>query len=483
MIRADVCVIGGGIVGTNILRVLSKYDVKSVLVEALPDIGAGITKGNGGAVHSGYDAKHGTLKAKLNVIGASMYAKLSEELDFPYQNIGTKTVGFNDEDRVVLEKLYKNGVKNKVPGLRIIEKEELLKMEPHVNPEATLALYAPSAGITDPYQVAYACAENAVDNGNEVYVNHKVIDIEKVDDGFIVITSKNKFHTKIVVNSAGVFGDVIGNMVDREQYKIIQRHGAMMIFERSLGFKLNSALYPTPGENTKGNSAIPTCSGNIMAAATAIMTEDKDRHYFEKEEIEQLFNNVQHLVPKFQWNQVIRVFNGLRPVVENSNNDFVIEESQLNPGFYNCIGIQSPGIAAAPAIGEYVVEMINERYKLKPNMKYNPYRKGIVDFSELTMEEQIKLVDEDSRYGNIICRCEIVSEAEIVDAINRPCGARTLDGVKRRTRAGMGRCQGGFCQPKVVDILHRETKMEYKDIYLEEEGSYVLLDLEGEHNV
>jgi glycerol-3-phosphate dehydrogenase len=480
MISTDVCVIGGGVVGTNVLRVLSKYHIHSVLLESNTDIGSGITKGNGGVVHSGYDAHYGTLKAILNVKGASMYAALSKELDFPYKNLPTMTVAFNQQEREKLEELLANGIKNKVPSLRIIEKEEMLKIEPHVNPEAICALLVPSAGITDPYEVAHACAENAISNGAEIFLRNRVLSIEKTEDGFVITTNKDVYHAKAVINCAGVYGDLIAKMAGSNDYEIQQRHGTLLIIDKAIGFELNAILFPVPGQATKGMAAIPACAGNIIIGSTATMKEDKEDKSFTREEVDHLISSAAKLVPELRRQYIIRVFNGLRPVEIHSDNDFVVEESKGVEGFFNCIGIQSPGVAAAPAIAEYVVELLSKRIPLKRKDNYIATRKGIVDFSKLSKERQKEMVDSDNRYGNVICRCELVTEAEILDAIHRPCGATTLDGVKRRTRAGMGRCQGGFCQPRIVEILHRELHLDYTKILLEEEGSEILMDLDGE---
>ncbi|NLC05835.1 MAG: NAD(P)/FAD-dependent oxidoreductase [Erysipelothrix sp.] len=474
MNQFDVIVIGGGIVGTNVLRVLSQYQLKSLLLEKNRDIGSGVTKGNGGVVHSGYDASHGTLKAKLNPIGAAMYSQLAKDLDFPYENKGTLTVGFNDEEAKTLEKLLANGQANNVPGLRLVCQQELREIEPNVNPEATIALYAPSAGITDPYEVAYACAENAIANGAQVKVNTPVVDIIKKNDIYQVVTKDEIYEARFVINCAGVYGDHVAKMAGSHDYEIIERHGTLAIIEKAVGFELNATLFPVPGQATKGMAAIPACAGNIILGSTATVMQDKEATRFTKDEATELFESASRLVPGLKRENIIRIFTGLRPVEVHSNNDFVIEEDKNHEGLYHAIGIQSPGIAAAPAIAEYVVELIKEKHSLVKKEDYNPKRKGIVDFSELSVEDKQKLVKENPAYGNVICRCEIVTEGEIVDAIHRPIGATTIDGIKRRTRAGMGRCQGGFCQPKIMEILHRELGVDYQEILLEETGSNVL---------
>lgn len=476
MNQVDVIVIGGGIVGTNVLRVLSQYQLKTLLLGKNTDIASGVTKGNGGVVHSGYDAKHGTLKAKLNPLGASMYPELAKQLEFSYENKGTLTVAFTEEELETLKQLLANGLANNVPGLRIVDQAEMRSIEPQVNPEAIGALYAPSAGITDPYEVAYACAENAINNGAEVKLNQSVTGIEKTDSGYKVSTQDNTYETRWVINCAGVYGDEIAKLAGSENYEIVERHGTLMIIEKAVGFELNATLFPVPGQATKGMAAIPACAGNIILGSTATMMEDKEATRFTKDEASELFDSASHLVPNLKRENIIRIFTGLRPVETHSNNDFVIEEDKEHEGLYHAIGIQSPGIAAAPAIAEYVVSLINEKHELIKKSDYNPLRKGLIDFSELSVTEKQQLVEDNPAYGHVICRCEIVTEGEILDAIHRPIGATTIDGIKRRTRAGMGRCQGGFCQPKIMEILHRELGIEFKDILLEDVGSNVLLE-------
>lgn len=476
MNQYDVIVIGGGIVGTNMLRVLSKYNLKSLLLEKNQDLASGVTKGNGGVVHSGYDAKHGSLKAKLNPIGAKMYPQLAKDLEFAYENKGTLTVAFEEQEMEVLKELLANGIKNNVEGLRIVDQDELRSIEPQVSPKAIGALYAPSAGITDPYEVAYACAENAIANGAEVLVNQKVIDIQKEETGYLVKTPSHEFRTNLVINCAGVYGDVVAKLVGSQKYELIERHGALMIIEKAVGFELNATLFPVPGQATKGMAAIPACAGNIILGSTATIMEDKEATRFTKEEANELFNSASKLVPGLKRQNIIRIFTGLRPVAQNTDNDFIIEEDKEYPGFYHAIGIQSPGVATAPSIAEYVMEMILEKVTFERKENYNPKNKRIVDFSELSVPEKQKLVKKNPKYGQVICRCEMVTEGEILDAIHRPVGATTVDGIKRRTRAGMGRCQGGFCQPKILEILHRELQIDYKDILLEETGSNILME-------
>ncbi len=475
MKKYDVIVIGGGVAGANVLRELSKYKLNTLLLEGNADIGAGVTKGNGGVVHSGYDATSGSLKAKLNVRGVELFPQLSEDLDIPYKRKPSMTLAFTEEEKETLEKLLENGKNNQVPGVRIIERDEILEIEPSANPDVKYALLAPSAGITEPYIVVYACVENAIKNGAEARVNQRVIDIEKLEDGYRVKTEDSEYETKMVVNAAGVYGDVVANMVNPGKYRIQERHGSIMILDNSEGEDMNATLFPVPGAHTKGMAAIPACAGNIILGSTAEVMDDKENHSFTKDQADLLFNSASKLIPRIKRKDIIRVFTGLRPVEVHSNNDFVIEEDSDNKDFYNVIGIQSPGVAASPAIGEYVVNMIKENHDFIAKEDYDPTRKGIVDFSELDMEGKKELIAKDPAYANVICRCETVTEGEILDAIRRPCGATTIDGVKRRTRAGMGRCQGGFCESRVINILSRELNKKPEEILKENSGSEIII--------
>ncbi len=476
MITCEIAIIGGGIVGTGIARELSKYQLDIVLIEKQCDIASGTTKGNGGVTHSGYDAKYGTLKGKLNVKGALMYPELSKELDFDYRQCGTLTLGFNEDDLKVIEELLINGQKNNVPGVKIVKGEEIFEIEPKAHPKAKYALHAPSAGIVDPYEVAIAFAENAAENGVAFYRNHTVLDITKDEDEFLIMTDHNQFKAKCVINAAGVYGSVIANMAGIKDYLVKPRWGELLIVDKQIGFELNSVLFPVPGKATKGIAAIPACAGNIIIGSTAEEIDDREFVGVSKEGIETLLEGAKKLVPDIDKRFVIREFSGLRPVAMDNNNDFIIEAHDKVKNFINVIGIQSPGIGAAPAISEYVVEIVESLgFKLLEKKDYKRERKKLLKFKTLEIEQKNNMIQINEDYGQIVCRCESVTKAEIVDAINRPVGATTVDGVKRRTRAGMGRCQSAFCQPRIVEILSEELNIPQEQVLLENEGSEILV--------
>lgn len=475
MRKYDVVVIGGGITGTGVIRELSKYNLKIALLERKMDIGVGVTKGNGGVVHAGYDPEPNKLKAKLNVKGALMYPKLSKELGFSYKNTGSMLIGMSDTDLPYLKKLLKNGKVNGVPGIRIIEHNEMKKIEPRVSKDAKYALYAPTAGIVDPFEVAVAFAENANQNGADILISERVQSIKKENNLFYIETQNKTYESKYIVNATGIYGDKVAKMVGIEDYKIKPRLGEILIIDKSIGFELNTVLFPIPGEHTKGIVVIPTVSGNIIVGSTAVMKEDREFISNTTEGINELLSGASTLVPEISSKNVIREFVGLRPVEIGSHNDFVIEESKTVKGFVNAIGIQSPGVASSPAIAKYVAEILeNAGLELKEKLDFNPYRKQHVDMSELSNEEKDKIIQMNPKFGNVVCRCEFVTEGEIISSINSPVGALTVDGVKRRTRSGMGRCQGSFCQHKVLSILSRELGVPKEDILLENEYSQLV---------
>jgi glycerol-3-phosphate dehydrogenase len=470
----DVIIIGAGIIGCSIARELSKYEVSTAVLESNADIATGTTKANGGIVHAGYDPKPRTLKSKLNVKGSLMYPKLSEELGFHYKNTGSIVVGFNDEDLKYLKKLLENAKENGVPGIRIIDGTEMRKIDSNISHEAKYGLFAPSAGIVEPFKVAVAFAENANENGVDFYRNQKVQSIQRKNTLFYINTQNEIYKCKYIINAAGIYADKIANMVDINEYTIKPRLGELIVMDKSIGFELNTALFPIPSERTKGIVVIPSIEGNILIGSTAKMVDNKEDVSTSTEGINALLNGAQKVVPKITPKKVIREFAGLRSVAFNNNDDFIIEASKNSQGFISIAGIQSPGVASAPAIAEYVRDILCDiGANLKRKENFNTYRKPAKEFNELSDEEKSQLIKENPQYGNIVCRCETITEGEIVEAIRRPVGATTIEGVKRRTRAGMGRCQGGFCQSKVLSILSRELGIPREQMLLEGDNSHI----------
>lgn len=458
----DVIIIGAGVVGCAIARELSRYQVKACVIEKDEDVCNGTSKANSAISHAGFDAIPGTLKAKLNVEGNLMMEKLSKELDFPFKQTGALVVCGREADKEKLQELYEKGIKNGVKELCILDKEEVHKMEPNLADQVVAALYAPTSGIVCPFQMTIAFAENAYANGVEFKLNTKAEQIRKVKEGYDIETPKGIFKTRAIVNAAGVYADEIHNMVSKEKLKIVARRGDYCLLDKSAGAHVSHTIFPLPNEFGKGVLVSPTIHGNLIVGPTAMDVEDKEANNVRQEGIDFLMTKAEESVADLPMRQVITSFAGLR--AHESRGDFTIGEPKDAKNFFDAAGIESPGLTSAPAIGIMVVKMVKEALNLSENKYFAAKRKGILNPQTLSKEERKALVKEYPEYGNIICRCEMVTEGEILDAIRRPLGARSLDGIKRRTRAGMGRCQSGFCSPRTMEILARELGINISEI-------------------
>ena len=476
--RADIVVVGAGIVGSTIARELSRYDLRIVVVEKNCDVAFGQpTKANTGIIHAGYDDKPRTVKAKLCSRGNMLWHKIAREVGAPLKEIGSFVVALKEEDVRVLEELKERGEKNKVPNLKIIEdSEELLKMEPNLNRNAVAALYAPTAAITSPYELTIAMAENAVENGVQILLDTEVTDIV-VKNGELkaVQTSKGRIDTSYVVNAAGLYADEISAMAGINHFSISPVKGEYWVFDKELNGLVKHVLFPVPTPISKGIVVTPTVDGNILIGPNANPTKDKNDYATTASGLEEVFSGALNLIPELaeKRRMVIANFCGLRP--EPDTNDFIIKAYNEVKGFINTAGIKSPGLTAAPAIAETVINLLRKSgLELREKDCFNPFRKPIDRaIRKLNMEKANKLIARDRRYGHVICRCEHVTEGEVVEAIRR--GATTLDGIKFRTRAGMGRCQGGFCGPMIVRILARELKIPPTEVTKKGVGSNLLV--------
>lgn len=470
----DVTIIGAGVVGAFVARELSRYDLKVLILEKDNDVANGTTKANSAIVHSGYDASPGSLKARFNVEGNSMMEEICKELYVPFKRTGSLTVAFDEEEMATLNDLYERGLTNKVPDLKIINREELQAMEPNISPEALGALYVPSAGIVGPWELAIALIENAMDNGVELALNSKVTDIKKIADGYLVSTEDKEIETRYVVNCAGLYSDEIHNMVAEEEFKISPRKGQYFLFDKSAGNIFNTVLFQTPSKISKGVVVLPTVHGNLLVGPDAESIEDKENKETSDDRLRFVRETAMKTSNKIPFNAVITSFAGLR--ASGNTGDFIIKEVEGAKGFIDVAAIESPGLTASPAIGKYVVgllEEINGGFKHKED--FNPRRREVIHFMELSTEEKHELIKKDKRFGRIICRCENITEGEIVDAIHRKAGGRTVDGIKRRVRPGGGRCQGGFCQPRVMEILARELNKDMTEILKDGLGSNIAI--------
>lgn len=458
----DVIIIGAGVSGAATARELSRYKVNACVIEKEEDVCCGTSKANSAIVHAGYDAATGSLMAKLNVRGNQMMEQLAKDLDFPFKKNGSLVVCLHEEDMPNLQALYDRGVANGVKDLRILNRKELRAMEPNISDDAYAALYAPTAGIVCPFNLNIAMAENACVNGVEFKFDTEVTGLHPIEGGWAIETNQGTFETKYVVNAAGVYADKLHNMVSAKKIHITPRRGDYCLLDKTAGNLVSKTIFALPGKFGKGILVAPTVHGNLILGPTAIDIEDKEGTNTTREGLDQVIAKCGMNVKNIPMRSVITSFAGLR--AHEDGHEFLIGELEDAPGFIDCAGIESPGLTSSPAIGEMVAEILREKLNLEKNENFVATRKGVLDPDALSKEERIELIRKNPAYGNIICRCEMITEGEILDAIHRPLGAKSLDGVKRRTRAGMGRCQAGFCSPRTMEILARERHVSMFDI-------------------
>ena len=458
----DVIIIGAGVTGCAVARYLSRYQGSALVLERAEDVCCGTSKANSAIIHAGFDAAHGSLMAKMNVQGSRMLPELAKELDFPFRRNGSLVVCMSEEDMPRLRALYENGVKNGVEGLEIVDAQRLHELEPNVSKNAVAALWAPTGGIVCPFNMTIALAENANANGVDFRFNTKVTGFTRGENCWTVHTEQGDFQTSYVVNAAGVYADVLHNMVSPRKLHITPRRGDYCLLDRQVGGFVSHTVFQLPGKLGKGVLVSPTVHGNIIVGPTAIDIEDRDGTNTTAAGLEELIAKAGISVDNLPIRQTITSFAGLR--AHEDHHEFVIGEAEDAPGFVDCAGIESPGLTSAPAIGLTVAELLREKLGLLEKEDFIATRKGLLDPKSLTWDAYQALIRENPAYGQIICRCEQVTEGEIIDAIRRPLGARSLDGVKRRTRAGMGRCQAGFCSPRVMEILARELGVSQAEI-------------------
>lgn len=458
----DIVVIGAGVSGCAVARELSRYDADVLVIDKDEDVCCGTSKANSAICHAGFDAPEGSLMAKLNVQGNEMMEQLSKDLDFPFKRNGSLVVCTHPEELDGLKDLYDRGVKNGVKDLKILTKEEVFKMEPNLNDDVCGALYAPTGGIVCPFNLTIALAENAAENGVKFRFDTEVTGIEKKDSGYLIKTNKGDIETKYVVNAAGVYADKLHNMVSAKKIHITARRGDYCLLDKTAGKHVSHTIFAQPSKMGKGVLVSPTVHGNLIVGPTAIDIEDKDSTATTAQGINELTSKAGMTVKNLPMRQVITSFAGLR--AHEDGHEFIIGEVEDAKQFIDCAGIESPGLSASPAIGVMVAGILKDLMGLKEKADFKATRKGILNPSELSMEERNKLIKENPAYGNIICRCESVTEGEIIDALHRIIPARSLDGVKRRTRAGMGRCQAGFCSPRTMEIIERELGIPQEEI-------------------
>ena len=466
----DIIVIGAGVVGCSIARELSKYNLDVLVVEKNSDVSEGISKGNSGIVHAGYNEKIGTLKAKLNIEGNKIFDDLSRDLQFPFKRNGAFILAFSDEDMKTLEGLKENGEKLGVEGLEILTREEALNIEPNLNKEIVGVLNVKTSGIVSPYEMTIALAENAAENGVEFKLNSKVTSIEKISEGYkVTLNNKELVSGKIIINASGLEGAFLNNLVSMSKREINPVKGEYCLFDKVAGAMINKTLFQVPNKLSKGVLVTPTAEGNLLVGPNAVEGKTLETS---REGIDEILDKSKKSLEELPVARILNTFSGIRP--KTKEGDFIIEEVEDAKNFINVIGIDSPGLTAAPAIGVYVVNMIKERLDLVEKKNFKKTREKIVRFAELSLEEKNRLIKEKPAYGHMVCKCEFVTEGEIVEAIHRPIKALTVDAIKRRTRASMGGCQGIGCTLPISKILSRELVIDISDINKNSEGSPVI---------
>lgn len=459
----DVIIIGAGVTGSAVARELSRYRANVLVMDKGEDVCTGTSKANSAIVHAGYDCVPGSLMAKMNVRGNELMGDLARDLEIPFKRNGSMVVCIHKEELGGLEELYERGKKNGVPGLRLLNREECLSVEPNLSENVEGALYAETAGIVCPFKLTIAMAEHANQNGVDFVFNTEAEKLWRDEEGIWNIqTANGRYRTRIVVNAAGVYADVFHNMVSESKIHITPRRGDYCLLDRNVGDFVKHTIFPQPTKLGKGILVAPTIHGNVIVGPTAIDIEDKEAVATTQEGIDELISKAEMHVRHLPIRQVITSFAGLR--AHEDHHEFILGEPEDAPGFMDCAGIESPGLTSSPAIGEYIGGLIRDRLTLEKKEHWIATRRDVLDPQTLSVEERNELIRKNPAYGQIICRCETVTEGEILDAIHRPLGARSLDGVKRRTRAGMGRCQAGFCSPRVMEILVRELGLPMEKI-------------------
>lgn len=462
----DIIIIGAGVIGSMIARTLSKYKLDILVLEKENDVGNGASCANSAIIHSGYDPEPGSLKAQMNVRGNYLFDQVARELDVEFERIGSITLANTLEEVEILEQLYERAKQNNVE-VRILEKEELIAIEPNITAKVIKGLLAPTCGIINPFELVVAAMENAIDNGVTLHLEEQVIGIQRLEQSFNVNTNKGSYQTKYVINCAGVYSDEVNEMVNEKSFTIKPRRGEYFVLDHFDDSYIRHVLFNVPTSKGKGVLVSPTTHYNYLVGPSSEFVEEKTDVSTDKETLDNVKVNAYSLVDNLRMDKQIRIFSGIRAVSDQG--DFLIEET--SPYFINVAGIQSPGLASSPAIAEKVEGLIKNK-ELKDN--YNPYRRPLPRLNKKTTEERIKLCKENPLFGKIICRCEQISEGEIIDVIHRSCGATTIKGVKKRVRPGFGKCQGGFCEAYVLKILARELGKEMNDIVYGKSNSYIL---------
>jgi len=494
----DVVVAGGGVIGAFVARELSRSSLRVCVAEAAADVAMGSSGANSGIVHGGFDPDPGTLKAKFNVEGCRMMPEVTSQLDVPFKMIGSLVAARSAEEMGTLDELMRRGRANGVQDLELLDAAALHRLEPRLDPQLCGALYCPHSGIVCPYELTQAAMENAVANGVTLLLDAPVTGLQALPEGgFAVTAGAQRLTCRAVVNAAGLFSDQLYQLAvqcctdeaqralaQQRAFHVIPKVGEYQLLDKAQGATVSHVIFRTPTAAGKGILVSPTVDGNLLLGPTSVPRTGRGDTSTTPDGLAQVRAGAQLLVPDVALRDVITSFAGLRASVDRPEHDFIVGRSPV-AGFYNAAGIESPGLTSAPAIGAWLARLVASDLGAQPREGFDPIRRHL-RFRELDEAAQRRLVEQNPAYGHIICRCETITEGEILDAIRRPCGARTLDGVKRRTRAGMGRCQGGFCSPRVVELLSRELHIDPTQVRKSSAGSYLLTGptkMKGEEKV
>lgn len=496
MRKTDVVIIGAGVTGTAIARELSRLKLDILVVEKEEDVCSGTSKANSAIVHAGYDAVPGTMKARMNVRGAQMIRELSQTLDFPYRQNGSMILCFREQDEPKLEELLHRGIMNGVEGMRMISGDEARVLEPALSSKVTAALLVPAGGIVCPFLLTIALAENAAENGAEFQFLTEVQKIEKdpAGEGYVLTAERTKsaaidgaavfrkgaapaierevIRARYVVDAAGVYADIFHNMVSAKKLHITPRKGEYILLDKEAGTIVSHTIFQLPNELGKGVLVTPTVHGNLLVGPDAVDLDDKEDTETTQAGSEDIKERALNSVPDLPYRQMITSFAGLR--AHEDGDDFILGEAEDAEGFFDAVGIESPGLSSAPAIGEYIAGLIKEKGQFTEKDRFVDTRKGFIEAAKLSVSERNAWIKKNPKYGTVICRCENISEGEILDAIHRTPGARSMDGIKRRVRQGMGRCQAGFCTPRTIEILATELNIPIEAVCKNRPGSELI---------
>lgn len=466
----DITIIGAGVVGCAIARELSRYNLDVLVIDKNEDVAEGVSKGNSGIIHSGYNERKGTLKAKLNIEGNKLIEDLAKELQFPFKRNGALVLAFNENEVKTLEELKRNGEELGIEGLEIIPKEKVLELERNISNKVVAALSIKNSGIVSPYEMTLALGENAFDNGVDFQLGKEVVDIKEENGLYMIFLKDGEIQeSKIIINAAGLGGAFINNLISNEKYEINKVKGQYCLFDKVAGTSCERTLFQVPGKLGKGVLVTPTVDGNLLLGPNAT-EEDGDRT--SREGIDEIIEKGKRTIETLPLVRVLNTFSGVRPKVKGE--DFIIEQCKDHEGFINVIGIDSPGLTAAPAIAKYVVGIVSSKINLEEKKSFIKERKKLIRMSELSLEEKNQLIKEKPSYGKMVCKCELVTEGEIIDAITRSLGARSLDGIKRRTRAMMGGCQGIGCMLPIAIKLSKELGIDISEVKKNSKSSSVI---------